>query len=95
MSRTQHKRDVEGRLRESWTTHEQATGLTPAIDARWWSGTSDISEMPAAYKNAESVRRQIKTFGLAEIVDEVVPYGCIMAGEIDWRNAGKTLGDMA
>jgi hypothetical protein len=32
------------------------------------------------------VRRQIAQYGLAEIVDEIVPLGCIMAGE--WqRNA--------
>ncbi len=72
-----------------------ATGLPYTIDARWFSGTPDESEMPGGYKNAESVRRQIKSFGLAEIVDEVVPYGCIMAGEIDWRKAGKELGDAA
>lgn len=29
------------------------------------------------------MRRQIETFGLAEIVDEVMPYGSIMAG--DWE----------
>ena len=33
-----------------------------------------------------TVRRQIAHYGLAEIVDEIVPLGCIMAGE--WqRNA--------
>jgi hypothetical protein len=26
---------------------------------------------------------------------DVLPYGCIMAGEFDWREAGKRLGDMA
>jgi tRNA-splicing ligase RtcB len=65
------------------------------VDARWFSGKEDMSELPGAYKDAASVRRQIATFGLAEIVDEVLPYGCIMAGEIDWRAAGKELGDAA
>jgi len=51
--------------------------------------------MPAAYKNAESVRRQIAKFNLCEVVDEVLPYGCIMGGEFDWREAGKRLGDLA
>jgi RNA-splicing ligase RtcB len=73
----------------------RAAGLPDGLDARWFSGTPDTSEMPGAYKNAESVRRQIARFGLAEIVDEVLPYGCIMAGEIDWRRAGKQMGDMA
>lgn len=73
----------------------RAAGLVDGIDARWYSGTPDTSEMPGGYKNAESVRRQIARFGLAEIVDEVLPYGCIMAGEIDWRKAGKELGELA
>jgi RNA-splicing ligase RtcB len=72
-----------------------AAGLVDGIDARWFSGTPDTSEMPGAYKNAASVRRQIARFELAEIVDEVLPYGCIMAGEIDWRKAGKELGEQA
>lgn len=60
---------------------------TRGIDARFYSGTPDLSELPGAYKNAASVRRQIEQFGLAEIVGEIMPYGCIMAGEIDWRKA--------
>ncbi len=70
-------------------------GLMTDIDARWFSGAPDASELPGAYKNAESVRQQIAKFGLARIVDEVLPYGCIMAGEIDWRKAGKELGEAA
>lgn len=92
LSRTAFKRGLE-----TMTDAElnSATGLTSSIDARWFSGTPDTSEMPGAYKNAESVRRQIATFGLAEIVDEVLPFGCIMAGEIDWRKAGKEMGESA
>lgn len=44
---------------------------------------TDISELPSAYKSAAAVRRQIERYGLAEVVDEVLPYGCIMAG--DWQ----------
>lgn len=29
------------------------------------------------------VKRQMKEFELGEIVDEIIPYGCIMAG--DWQ----------
>ena len=29
------------------------------------------------------VKRQMKEFGLGEVVDEIMPYGCIMAG--DWE----------
>ncbi len=43
----------------------------------------DISELPSAYKNAAEVKRQIAEFGLARTVDEIQPYGCIMAG--DWE----------
>lgn len=86
LSRTAFKRT----LPEADQHH--AAGLPDHIDARWFSGTPDTSEMPGAYKNAESVRRQIKSFGLAEIVDEVLPFGCIMAGEIDWRKARERNG---
>jgi tRNA-splicing ligase RtcB (3'-phosphate/5'-hydroxy nucleic acid ligase) len=40
--------------------------------------------LPSAYKNADMVKRQITEFGLGEIVDEILPYGCIMAG--DWES---------
>ncbi|MDF2996855.1 MAG: hypothetical protein K0R27_2492 [Xanthobacteraceae bacterium] len=53
----------------------------PDIDIRSFSGKPDLSEYPQAYKNAATVRRQMLEFGLAEVVDEVIPYGCIMAGE--------------
>lgn len=89
MSRTAFKRT----LPES--DQHRAAGLPDWLDARWFSGTPDTSEMPGGYKNAESVRQQITKFGLAEIVDEVLPYGTIMAGEIDWRKAGKEMGESA
>lgn len=56
---------------------------TAGIDARFFCGNPDPTELPSGYKNADEVRRQIEHFGLAEIVDEVIPYGCIMAG--DWE----------
>ncbi|WP_349437770.1 RtcB family protein [Pararhizobium sp. A13] len=56
---------------------------TSGLDARFFSGIPDISELPSAYKNAANVRSQIEHYGLAEIVDEVIPYGSIMAG--DWQ----------
>jgi RNA-splicing ligase RtcB len=56
---------------------------TKGIDARFYCGIPDLSELPDAYKNAGTVREQIARFGLAEIADEVLPYGCIMAG--DWE----------
>jgi hypothetical protein len=53
------------------------------IDARFYCGIPDMSELPGAYKNAASVRSQIAKYDLAEVVDTVEPYGCIMAG--DWE----------
>jgi RNA-splicing ligase RtcB len=55
----------------------------PGIDVRYFSGIPDVSELPMAYKNAASMRRQIDKFGLAEVVDTVEPIGNIMAG--DWQ----------
>ena len=55
----------------------------PGIDARYFSGVPDVSELPGAYKNAASMRRQIDKFGLAEVVDLIDPIGNIMAG--NWR----------
>jgi tRNA-splicing ligase RtcB len=77
-SRSQHKRLQGGR-----TDAEIFAAETAGLDARFFSGVTDISELPSAYKNAAAVRRQIESFGLAEVVDEVIPYGSIMAG--DWE----------
>lgn len=59
------------------------TLIPEGIDARFFSGVPDYSELPGAYKNAASVRAQITEYGLADIVDEVMPYGNIMAGELE------------
>ncbi len=56
---------------------------TKGLDIRFWAGRPDTGELPSAYKNAEGVVRQIRNFGLADVVDYVDPYGCIMAG--DWQ----------
>jgi tRNA-splicing ligase RtcB len=56
---------------------------TAGLDVRFFSSVPDVSELPSAYKNAASVRSQIEHYGLADVVDEVIPFGCIMAG--DWQ----------
>jgi len=56
---------------------------TAGLDVRFYSNATDVSELPSAYKSAANVRSQIEHYGLAEVVDEVIPYGCIMAG--DWQ----------
>jgi len=58
--------------------------LPAGIDARFYCGKPDFSELPQAYKNAASVRSQIAAYGLGEMIDEVIPYGSIMAG--DWES---------
>lgn len=66
---------------------------TSGLDVRFFSGNADVSELPGAYKNAAQVKAQISEYGLAEIVDEVIPYGSIMAGDwqknAPWRNKKK------
>ena len=59
------------------------------IDARWWCGPPDPTEMPSAYTDAGKIRAEITARGLAEIVATIEPFGAVMAGdwEIDapWR----------
>jgi tRNA-splicing ligase RtcB (3'-phosphate/5'-hydroxy nucleic acid ligase) len=77
-SRAAYKRLHAGR-----TDAEVVAEQTGGIDARFFSGVPDVSELPGAYKNAQTVRRQIADYGLAEIVDTIDPIGSIMAG--DWQ----------
>ena len=78
MSRTKHKKRMAGR-----TDEEIFNSETAGLDVRFYSGNIDISELPGAYKNAASVVRDMQDFGLAEVVDRVLPYGSIMSG--DWQ----------
>ena len=78
ISRTAHIRKKVGK-----TITEVFMEETAGIDARFYSGHIDISELPSAYKNAQNVQAQMKEFGLGEVVDKILPYGCIMAG--DWK----------
>ncbi len=54
---------------------------TQGLDIRWYYGKGDLSESPVGYKPAAQVRSQIEHFSLADIVAEVTPLGCIMAGD--------------
>lgn len=78
MSRGQHKRSLAGKTQEEIFAEE-----TAGLDVRFFSGNIDISELPSAYKSADTVRREMEAFQLGTVVDEIVPYGCIMAG--DWE----------
>jgi len=66
---------------------------TRGIDVRWFCGKPDLSETPVAYKNAAQVREQIATFGLANVIGEIRPLGCIMAGDSgkSWRSREEEL----
>lgn len=77
MSRTAHKKTKEAMTKEAVFAQE-----TAGLDIRFFSKEIDVSELPSAYKNAAAVREQMDQFGLGTVVDEVMPYGCIMAG--DW-----------
>ncbi len=78
LSRTRHKYSKAGQTNEEIFAEE-----TQGIDARFFFNRIDISELPSAYKNAEDVKQQITDFNLATDIDEIHPYGCIMAG--DWE----------
>lgn len=66
--------------------------LPEGIDVRSFSGVVDTSELPQAYKNAAEVKQQmVNTYGLANVVDEIEPFGSIMAGHIEpvWKKGRK------
>ncbi len=78
ISRTQHKRNHTHQ-----TEHQLFKSETKGLDVRFFSTHIDISELPSAYKDARTVQSQMREFGLGEVIDEILPYGCIMAG--DWE----------
>ena len=84
LSRTKHKQTKGDKTKQEIFVEE-----TVGLDVRFFSNEIDISELPSAYKNAEDVKSQIDSFNLAKVVDEIIPYGCIMAGDFDinapWR----------
>jgi RNA-splicing ligase RtcB len=77
VSRTQHRKSKTGTIMQIFKEE------TRGIDARFFSKEIDITELPSAYKNAKTVRVQMNEFGLGTVLDEVLPYGSIMAG--DWQ----------
>ena len=83
MSRTQHRKSKRG------TTQDIFNEETKGLEVRFYSEEIDITELPSAYKNAAAVRTQMDEYGLGTVIDEVMPYGCIMAGNFQknapWR----------
>ena len=90
MSRSAHKRSKQHK-----TVKEVFEEETKDIDVRFFSKNIDISELPSAYKNADNVQSQMEEFDLGEIVDRILPYGCIMAGDwlkdAPWKNKKNKL----
>jgi tRNA-splicing ligase RtcB (3'-phosphate/5'-hydroxy nucleic acid ligase) len=76
-SRTEHRRRMG-----TMTPEDRLRTETKGLDIRFHAGGIDASELPSGYKRADAVVRQIKDFGLADIVDYIDPYGCIMAGDV-------------
>lgn len=64
---------------------------TSNLDIRWYNGKPDISESPLAYKSATYIKDAIKKYDLCEIIGEIAPIGCIMAGDCyqPWKNKRK------
>ncbi len=81
------------RFRTAESREEEIARATAGLDVRWFCGKPDLSETPVAYKNAASVKKQIATFGLAEVIGEISPLGCIMAGDSgrSWRDREEEL----
>lgn len=80
-SRSQHKKTLANKTIEEIFAEE-----TKGLDIRFFTNDIDISELPSAYKSAQNVRAQIEEYELCEVLDEVMPYGCIMAGDVQ-KNA--------
>ena len=73
-------KDASGRVIQA-QVNEVLASVTQGLDVRWFNGTPDLSESPLGYKDATKVKAQIARFGLATVVGEIQPLGCIMAGE--------------
>lgn len=86
-SRTEHKRRMGDK-----TPAEMLAEETKGLDIRFHCGAVDPSELPSSYKKADTVIRQIADYGLAEVVDCIDPYGCIMAGDLPpvWQRETRT-----
>jgi tRNA-splicing ligase RtcB len=73
-------RDKHGQL-DARRVADIINHATSGLDIRWFCGQPDLSESPIGYKPAAQVRAQIEKFGLADVVAEIEPLGCIMAGD--------------
>lgn len=79
--------DTDGRGVGPRKIQEILDNTAKNLDIRWASGKPDLSETPIAYKNPNQIKEQIQQFNLANIIGEIKPLGCLMAGE--FRRFGK------
>jgi RNA-splicing ligase RtcB len=61
------------------------------LDIRFYFDNPDLSEYPSAYKNADWLKEQIVKYNLCNIEDEIIPYGCIMAGNTNYQREKKNI----
>jgi len=82
-SRTEHRRRMG-----AVTPAQMLAAETAGLDIRFHAGAVDASELPSSYKRAAAVTGQIRDYGLADVVDYIDPFGCIMAGDMPqpWRD---------
>lgn len=82
-SRTEHRRRMG-----AVTPAQMLAAETAGLDIRFHAGAVDASELPSSYKRAAAVTDQIRDYGLADVVDCIDPFGCIMAGDMPqpWRD---------
>ncbi|WP_404424229.1 RtcB family protein [Nibricoccus sp. IMCC34717] len=73
-------KDTDGNI-DPLRIREVLARCTEGLDVHWYCGGADLSESPLAYKDATRVKAQIARYGLANVVGEIQPQGCIMAGE--------------
>lgn len=58
-----------------------------STEAHFFSGHADVTEMPQAYKDAESIVNSIKRDNLATVMDVIKPKYSLMAGLQPWEVA--------
>jgi RNA-splicing ligase RtcB len=56
---------------------------TEGLEVRWYQGRPDITETPIGYKPAATVRQQLETYNLANVIAEIQPLGSIMSGRAE------------
>ena len=84
-------RDAQGKI-DPGRVKQALAETTAGLDIRWFGGMPDLSESPLGYKDATKVKAQIARFNLAQVVGEIHPLGCIMAGqaaEQPWERARR------